>query len=111
MKWLDYAAIRRAITLRQIFELIQYKPSRIIGDQWRGACPICRESSRTNRHPFSANVRTHLFRCFHCRRSGNVLDLWMAITKLPLHRATCDLCSQLHIQLINLQNTQPKNRP
>ncbi len=56
MKDLDYAAIRRAITMRQVFELIPYEPSRIVGDQWRGPCPICRESSRTNRHPFSANI-------------------------------------------------------
>jgi DNA primase len=111
MKWLDYAAIRHAITMRQILELIAYQPTRIVGNQWRGPCPICRSSSPTKRFPFSVDVRKQLFRCFHCHRSGNVLDLWMAITKLPLPRATCDLCSQLHIQPINLQNTQPKNRP
>lgn len=110
MTRLDFAAIRRAVTMRQIFQLIQYVPDRIHGDQWRGPCPICCPSSCANGPPFSANLRLNLFQCFRCQRSGNVLDLWVAITQQPIRQATLDLCSRLQLPPITTQHTQPKNR-
>lgn len=110
MMRLDYAAIRRAVTMRQIFQLIHYEPCRIVGDQWRGPCPICRESSPATGLPFSANLRVNLFQCFRCHRAGNVLDLWMAITQLPIRPATLDLCARLQLRPATTERTQPKKR-
>ena len=118
MRRLDYAAIRERISIRQVLELIDYHPHHMRGDQWRGLCPLCSQSSRiAKRHDhshssvrdFSANVRKNVFQCFRCQRSGNSLDLWAAITGSQLYQATLDLCEKLNIQPVTTKNPQPRN--
>lgn len=107
MKRLDYAATRAQVSMEQVLGLIDYQPCRTVGDQWRGPCPLCQTPSQPHVRYFSVNLRTHLFQCFRCHRSGNSLDLWVALTDLPLYQATLDLCEKLNLQPVTIQNPQP----
>ena len=107
---LDYSAIRQQISIRQVLKLLGYQPVTKGGHQLRGRCPITEHSQHSGQHRcFAVELQRNLFYCFACRRGGNQLDLWMAITNLPLHAATIDLCQQLSIQPATLPITQPPN--
>jgi DNA primase len=56
---------------------------------------------------FAAHLGKNLFHCFRCGAGGNALDLWMALTGLPLHAAVLDLCQRLHQEVPWLGHRQP----
>jgi DNA primase len=90
MPGIDFAELRSRIGIAQAPELAGFEASESSGDQIRGPCPIHGSTSPGSRS-FSANLRKHTFRCFKCGQSGNQLDLWVCISKLPLHDAAIDL--------------------
>jgi hypothetical protein len=110
---LDYAAIRKQISIRRVLRLLDWEPARHRGHQWRGVCPLCctQAHSKELQRPFSVHVSRDLFRCFRCHSSGNQLDLWAVATGLPLFLATLNLCHRLHIPPTRLKNPQPRNTP
>ena len=112
MRQLDYAAIRAQIPIRRVLDLLHWEPTRRRNHQWRGPCPFLCSSSLSSQRSlgFSIHISRHLFRCFHCGRAGNQLDLWVAVSGLPLRSATLDLCRRLDITPITLANPQPHNR-
>ena len=110
MNRLDYGTIRKQISITEVLHLIGYEPHQTRGDQWRGPCPICDRAPHDNKRCFSTNIRKNIFRCFHCDRSGNALDLWTHLSGLPLYQATLELCEKLNIQPATLENPQPRNR-
>ncbi|MGZ3416119.1 MAG: hypothetical protein ACXVAT_20080 [Isosphaeraceae bacterium] len=42
-----------------------------------------------------SHVAIGRYYCHRCHSHGNQLELWAAVTKLPLHQATIDLCLRL----------------
>lgn len=98
MPGVDYAAVRSLVSMSCVLELIGFAPSESSGDELRGPCPIHGSSSPTSRS-FAANIRKHTFHCFKCGAKGNQLDLWMAITKLPIHKAARDVCEKSGVQV------------
>jgi DNA primase len=94
MPRIDYQTLRSQVPMRRVLALIGYTPLRIQGDQWRGRCPLrpCRSDSP---RCFSAHLTRHIYRCFACGSQGNALDLWRALTGLPLHQAAQQLCHEL----------------
>jgi len=98
MPGIDYQQVRSVIRLADVLELVRFEAVETSGDQVRGPCPIHGSSSHTSRS-LSANLRKNTFQCFKCGASGNQLDLWVAITKLPLHEAARDLCQNLGIEV------------
>ena len=115
MTWLDYAAIRRRVSIRDVVRLLNWQPLQQRGAQWRGNCPFCQaNSSRRQRHRiFSVHLTQHIFRCFHCQCAGNVLDLWVHHTKLPIAQAALNLCHQLQIPIaeVTLRNVKTRLSP
>ena len=98
MAGIDFAALRRQIAVHRILKLIEYRPTAVRGDQWRGPCPIENHAAgRDGDRCFSIHLSRNVFRCFRCQASGNQLDLWAAITRQPLHRASLELCRRLGI--------------
>jgi DNA primase len=93
---IDYAELRRRIGIAEVLALCHFEPTERLGDQVRGPCPIHGSTSPGSRS-FSANLKKNNFRCFKCGATGNQLDLWVAISKLPLHAAALDLCARLRI--------------
>jgi DNA primase len=96
MPSLDFAAIRRAVPIARVLELLQFVPTERRGNQLRGPCPI-HGSTSPNSRSFSVNLAKNAFRCFTCGASGNQLDLWSLATKLPLYEAAIDFCDRLQI--------------
>ena len=96
MPGIDYAAVRRAIPMKRMLQLISYEPTTCHGSQLRGPCPLSRTCSSRS---FSVHLDRHLFHCFDCGAGGNQLDLWSALHHLPLYRAAEHLCHQTGIAI------------
>jgi putative transposase len=95
---IDFDAVRAAITLAAVLQLLGFKATSTRGTQQRGPCPLHGSPSGTSRC-FSANLDHHTFHCFKCGRSGNALDLWAQATRQNPYDAAIDLCQRLHIPL------------
>jgi DNA primase len=93
---IDYRALREAVTIAEVLDLVGWKPTARSGDQLRGQCPIHKSSSERSRS-FSVNVGTNLYQCFGCSSKGNQLDLWVAVSGLSIYQAACDLAHRLQI--------------
>ena len=98
---LDFAAVRAAITMTAVLQLLGFAPRSTRGAQQRGPCPLHGSTSGTSRS-FSANLEAHTFHCFKCGRSGNALDLWAEATQQNIYEAAMDLCGRLGIPLPTL---------
>jgi hypothetical protein len=99
MPGLDFAELRRRISMRRVLTLLDYRPTTCRGDPWRGPCPLCGPASTPPALParyFTIHLGRHVFRCYRCGASGNQLDLWRLATSLPLYAAALDLCTRLH---------------
>jgi transposase len=98
---IDFAALRDQVSMEHVLAhldcLARLKGS---GPQRRGPCPIHAAHDPRNRS-FSVHLGKKVFQCFHppCAAHGNVLDLWAAVRRLPLHQAAQDLALTLHIPL------------
>jgi hypothetical protein len=105
---IDFTAVRAAITMAAVLQLLGFQAKTIRGAQQRGPCPLHGSTSGTSRC-FSANLEQHTYQCFKCGRSGNALELWAQATKQTVYDAAIDLCQRLHITLPTL-NPQNRNR-
>ena len=94
MPGVDFNRLRAEITIEQVLGLLQFEPSQRTGDQWYGCCPLHDCTSRRPRF-FSVNVAIGRYYCHQCHSKGNQLELWAAVTRLPLNRAAIDLCRAL----------------
>ena len=94
MPGIDFREARARLPLAAALDLLGFVPHRRHGDQVRGACPV--HGSRGSRsRSFAAHLSRGLWHCFRCGAGGNVLDLWAAVTRLPLPAAALDLCRRL----------------
>ena len=94
MPAIDYRAARADVRLAEVLALIEFVPQCCHGRQLRGRCPLHRSSRPTSRS-FAAHVGKNVWYCFRCNKGGNALDLWVAVTRQPLHAAVCDLYDRL----------------
>jgi len=95
---IDYAELRRCVSIRQVLNLISWRPVKAKGDQQRGPCPIHHSGSETSTI-FSVNLKRNAFQCFKCGEKGNQLDLYVAVTGLPIYEAALDLCEKAGIEV------------
>jgi len=109
MPGIDYRRARAELRLADVLRLIDYRPRRRQGQQWRGPCPL-HGSRSANSRVFAADLGKNLFHCFRCGQGGNALDLWAALRRLPLHAAVLALCDRLHHEIPWLDNAQPPRR-
>jgi putative transposase len=98
---IDFAAVRAAVTLAAVLELLGFQPRSTRGAQQRGPCPLHGATVGTSRC-FSANLEQQTFQCFKCGRSGNALDLWAQATHQTIYDAAIELCQRLSIPLPTL---------
>jgi transposase InsO family protein len=102
---IDFDAVRAAITMAAVLQLLGFKANSTQGAQQRGPCPLHGSTSGTSRS-FSANLEEQCFHCFKCGRSGNALDLWAHANRLTIYDAAIDLCQRLGISLPTLPTTK-----
>jgi len=94
MPALDFREARARLQLAEVLELLGFEPSKRRGDQVRGLCPVHRSRTRKSRM-FAAHLGKNVWHCFGCGAGGNALDLWMAVTRQPLHAAVINLYTRL----------------
>lgn len=95
MPGIDFARLRQQISLTQVLELIGFAPTTRRGPQLRGPCPV--HGSAPGSRSFAAHVTRNCWHCFRCGAGGNALDLYVAVTKQPLHAAALELCARLGV--------------
>jgi len=96
---IDFAIVRARISILDVLELLDYVPVRCSDYQWRSPCPLgCCRSDRV----FAAYLDSNRAYCFHCRWSGNPLELWAVTQNLPFYSSVVDLCDRLQIEIPRL---------
>ena len=95
MLGVHFAEVRARIPMAAVLDLIGFVPRRRARGQVRGPCPV-HHSTSPRSCSFSADLKRHLYQCFKCGSAGNQLDLYAAVTGLPLFEAAVQLCEQLH---------------
>ena len=98
MAGIDFTLLRRQIALTQVLDLIGFTPTTRCGPQLRGPCPVHGSKSPRSRS-FAAHVAKNCWRCFGCGARGNALDLYVAVTKLPVYEGALELCARLGISV------------
>jgi len=109
VNWIDFAEIRRHVSLAQVLaQLGLLEKLSGTGSQRRGCCPL-HSSPNGKQRSFSVNLEKNAFRCFDpdCGAQGNALDLWAAVHKLPLREAALDLAATLHCQCPGNREEEP----
>lgn len=105
MPGIDFALLRRQITLTQVLDLIGFTPTTRRGPQLRGPCPV--HGSAPQSRSFAANVQKNCWHCFRCGAGGNALDLYVAVTRQSLHAAALELCARLGVAVPRLSRSPP----
>jgi DNA primase len=109
MPAIDYRRARAELRLADVLTLIGYEARSRQGPQLRGPCPLHGSRSATSR-AFAAHLGRNLYHCFRCGAGGNALDLWAALSRLPLHAAVLDLCQRLQQPVPWLDKPKPTSR-
>jgi DNA primase len=96
MPGIDFTRLRQQLPLGQILDLLGFTATMRRGPQVRGPCPV--HGSRTpNSRSFAADLEKNVWHCFRCGAGGNALDLYLAVTKLPIYEGALELCVRLHL--------------
>lgn len=103
----DFAAIRMHLQIKDVLQLLGFRPHTATGTQLRGACPL-HGSTRGTARCFSVNTDKQVFHCFKCGCHGNALDLWAKAQRLTPYDAALDLCTRFH--LLDEINSSTGNR-
>jgi transposase len=99
----DYAYLRRQVTMEQVLEhlgiLSHFKGT---AQQRRGPCPVHTKApaaTPASKATCSVQLGKNIFQCFQaeCGAQGNVLDLWAAVQQLPLYDAALHLAATFHL--------------
>ena len=105
MPGIDFALLRRQLTLAQVLDLVGFTPTTRRGPQWRGPCPV--HGSAPGSRSFAAQVAKHCWHCFGCGAGGNALDLYLAVAKLPPYEGALELCARLGIAVPRCTSRSP----
>ena len=106
MRGIDFREARARVRIGEVLALMGYEWRRVLGEQARGPCPLHCSRSATSR-VFAVHLSKNVYHCFRCGAGGNALDLWAAVTRLPLHAAVLDLCQRLRQPVPWLSSPKP----
>jgi DNA primase len=85
---LDFAAIKRGVSLESVLRQYRVQLRRCGTDQYRGCCPI---HGGEGRDAFHVNLARNIFHCFACGAGGTVLDFVAAMEGCTLREAASKL--------------------
>jgi DNA primase len=102
--------LRRQLPLAQVLDLLGFTPTTRHGPQVRGPCPVHGSTAPRSRS-FAAHLQKNCWHCFRCGASGNALDLYVAVTKLPVYEGALELCARLHLPVPRHATPMPRCGP
>jgi len=86
--WVDFAAVKRAVSLEAVLRHYQVSGLRRRRDQLQGRCTI---HAAQRDDSFRAHLAKNMFQCFACQARGNVLDFVAAMEKCSIREAALRL--------------------
>ncbi len=98
---IDFAAVRSALNIADVLDLLGFLTPHPPRAQLRGPCPLHGSTHATSRC-FSVNVEQQNFQCFKCGRHGNALDLWTHAAGQTPYDAAVDVCQRLNLPVPTL---------
>lgn len=93
MPGIDFHAVRSAVRMQDVLDLLRFAATESRGDERRGPCPVHGSQGEGSR-AFCANLAQNTYQCFTCGSRGNHLDLWAAANGLSFYAAAIDLCER-----------------
>lgn len=113
---INYRAVRRAIPLSRVLQLLEFHPTRNRGSTLRGRCVLCgntkpESSPRQTQACFAADLSRDIWYCFGCRRGGDQLTLWSLANHKPLYAATKLLCQTTDLPIPWIESAKPLSNP
>ena len=86
--WVDFGAVKQAVSLEAVLRRYQVPGLRKCGHQLVGRCPIHRGQRDDS---FRASLSKNAFHCFACQAGGNVLNFVAAMEKCSIRQAALRL--------------------
>ena len=86
--WVDFGAVKQAVSLEAVLRHYQVPGLRQRGYQLVGRCPIHRGQRDDS---FRASLSKNAFHCFACQAGGNVLNFVAAMEKCSIRQAALRL--------------------
>jgi DNA primase len=86
--WVDFSAVKQAVSLEAVLRHYQVPNLRKRGHQLVGRCPIHRGQRDDS---FRASLSKNAFHCFACQAGGNVLNFVAAMEKCSIRQAALRL--------------------
>jgi len=96
MPGIDFTLLRRQLPLTQVLDLLGFTATTRRGPQVRGPC-LVHGSTTPHSRSFAAHLEKNCWHCFRCGAGGNALDLYLAVSKLPVYEGALELCGRLHV--------------
>ena len=88
IRWVDFSAVKRAVSLEAVLRHYQIPGLRRHRDQLQGCCPIHRGQRDDS---FRAHLTKNIFQCFACDAGGTVLDFVAAMEQCSIREAALHL--------------------
>jgi len=98
MPGVDFAVLRKRISMVDVLHLLEFQPCSRHGDQLRGPCPV-HGSSNPRSRSFSVNLRLGRYHCFGCGSRGNALELCSAVRGISVWASAIELCESLRVEV------------
>lgn len=102
MPMIDFAEVRRLISLSDVLNLLGIRPACRGGPRAYGPCPLrCAASdalppgSRYRQRCCSYDLDRGFWRCHRCGHGGNQLDLYAQVYGITTYNAAMRLCAAL----------------
>lgn len=86
--WVDFRAVKQAVSLEAVLRRYQVKGLRRRRNQLEGCCPIHRGERDDS---FRASLSKNVFHCFACQAKGNVLDFVAGMEQCTIREAALKL--------------------
>jgi len=88
IRWVDFSAVKQAVSLEAVLRHYQIPGLRRHRDQLQGCCPIHRGRRDDS---FRAHLTKNIFQCFACQARGTVLDFVAAMEQCSIREAALRL--------------------
>jgi hypothetical protein len=92
MPGIDFKAIRRLVSIREVLDLIGWVPVNDRKMERRGPCPVHRSASPRSRSFAASPLGWY---CHKCCARGDALDLYAQVRGLNVYPAALELCRRL----------------